>query len=268
MRSGSLLPSLTPTSSATKMPSMMSYQDHFSWSLSSPQEEIFPGSSRDIRRERRIFLSLKFGGWQFRCCMGSKFSIRWTSSTGTSRAPTFCWQKMVKRSSLEISTSVRSAKVDLLAPKLGPLTMPVLKSGLICPTMANVISGPWAVCFMRWHQADHLLWLMTSKDWGRRSLLVILIEFRPSILKNCRVWSDFAWLQIPEKDQVPKVSSITVSSERSFTSTPMSNLTRLSTRKWTRRTDWCRLSRCLIDTTLAVSWKTVSQRATTRTILS
>ena len=209
-RSGSSPPFLTPTSSATRMPSMMSSQDHFFWSLSSHQEGIFPGSSEGTRRERRIFLSLKFGEWPFRCSMDSRFFIEWTSSIGTLKVPTFCSPKMVEKSSLEISMSAKSAKVVLLVPRQELLTMPVPKSGLTCPTMENATSGQWVVCSMRWPRSAHHSWQTTSKDSGRRSLLVTLKEFPPSILKNWRVWLDYAWLLTQEKDQVPKVFSITV----------------------------------------------------------
>ena len=183
-----LPPSPTPISSATKMPSTIKSQDPFSSSLSSPQVEISRDSSRDIRRERNLFLKIKSGEWPSRWSTDWGSSTEWIFSTEISKVPTFSSPTRTNRSNLEISMSAKSARVDLLALKQAPLIMLALKFGLICLTMENVTFGPWDAFSMRWPHLDHLSWLMTFKGWERRSLLGISSEFLPSILKNWKVW--------------------------------------------------------------------------------
>lgn len=183
-----LLPSPTPTSSATKMLSTIKSQALSSSSLSLLQVEISRDSSRDTRRERNLFLKIKSGGWPSRWSMDWGSSTEWIFSTEISKVPTFFSPTRTNRSNLETSMSAKSARVDLLALKQEPLIMLALKFGQTCLTMENATFGPWDASFMRWPHFDHLSWRMTSKGWERRSLLGISSEFLPSILKNWKVW--------------------------------------------------------------------------------
>ena len=219
------------------MPSTIKFQAPSYSLLSSPQEEISRDSSKDTRRERSLFLKIKSGGWPSRWSTGWGSSIEWIFSTEISKVPTFFSPTRTNRSNLGTSMSAKSAKVDLLALKQEHHTTLALKFGQICLTMENATFGPWDAFFMRWPHLDHLSWRMTFKGWERRSLLDISSEFLPSILKNWKIWSDYAWPSIQRKDQVLKVYFTTTSFAKSFTFTQMSTSTRWNTKKWTKRTD-------------------------------
>ena len=226
-----------PISSDIRTQYTIRHQDHFSWSLSLLQEEISLDSSKITRKESSTFLKVRFGEWQFRCSMGLEFSTEWISSIEISKVLIFYSPKIRIKSNLATLMSAKSVKVVLLTLKLGHRIMPALKYGQTYHIMANVTFGLWVVFFIKWLHLDLLLWHMIFKDSGKRSLLDISREFLHFILKNYKIWSDYALLSIQEIDLVLRDYFTTIWLERDFTFILMSTSTRQTTNKLTRKTD-------------------------------
>lgn len=171
------------SSSATKKLSMITTPGPSASSWNLQPTAIFIKPPRTTSLKRLNIHKNRFGTQPYTSPRDwSRFTIKRYCIETLSQPTSSSW-KMGSISS-ETSTYQKYWRRTWLIPKLAHRSTPVHKFGKISPMVLKAISGPWAVCCMKWQPLSLRLWATTLRDCTAKYVQANSLKFQTATRKS------------------------------------------------------------------------------------